>query len=357
MAAISFQDSLVYMTYNASEDFVPYIDGDIPRVGELGAVTLTDSEKKYGIATKPSRVASNPINQIWIQGIPPVHINERASSKSRVLDALACAIRSDVDEAKSRQAKEQIQTSTERIVSRKRKFLSDAEAKDKSATEWAVEHHQDELSISCLLAEASDLLTDDNQSSLASHSIFCGLRLLVTALDIILNTESDSLDIESIFNVLESVLERPILLFQGGPTYHIINCCTILLAHRINKLQHGDFGSAQFQKALSVYDGSRMMLEKHRSKLPQRLRCRKLPTLNPASRNGGPVIDLSGASSCMSQNFQDCTFDDMFAKEGAGTIATRDQSKMQTYKSEELDINDNAFMTVLSGIISKEIEI
>jgi hypothetical protein len=345
------------MTYNASEDFVPNIDGDIPRVGELEAVTLTDSEKKYGIGTKPSRVASNPINQIWIQGIPPVLINERASSKSRVLDALACAIRSDVDKAKSRQTKEQIQTSAERIVSRKRKFLSDAEAKDKSVTEWAVEHHQDELSISCLLAEASDLLTDDNQSSLAYHSIFCGLRLVVTALDIILNTESDSLDIESIFNVLESVLERPILLFQGGPTYHIINSCTILLAHRINKLQYGDFDSAQFHKVLSVYNGSRMMLEKHRSKLPQRLRCRKLPTPNPAPRNGGPVIDLSGVSSCMSHNLQDCTFDDMFTKEGAGTIANHDQSKMQTCKSEELDINDNALMTVLSGIISKEIEI
>jgi hypothetical protein len=359
MAAISFQDSLVYMTYSASEDFVPNIDGEFPRVGELDAMSLTDSEKKYGIGTKPSRVASNPINQIWIQGIPPVLVNERASSKSRVLDALACAIRSDVDEAKSSVTKEQMQNRIGR--SRKRKFLSDAEAKDKSATEWAVENHQDELSISNLLAEASDILTDDNESFLASHSIFCGLRLLVTALDVILNAETGRLDIESIFNILESVMERPILLFQGGPTYHIINSCTILLAHKINELQHGDLDNAQFHKALSVYNGSRLILERHRRKLPQRLRCHKLPTPTPTPtpRHGGPIIDLSGVSSSMSRNLQhsDCAFKVVSAKEGAGMLATHDQINIQTSKSEELDINDKSLLAVLSRVISKDIEI
>jgi hypothetical protein len=355
------------MTYNASEDFVPNIDGDIPRIGGLEAMSFTDTEKKYGIGIKPSRVASNPMNQIWIQGTPPVFVNERAPSRSRVLDALACALRSDVDCANSRQTKDQTRTITGSTVSRKRKFLSDAVAKDKSATEWAVENHQDELSISNLLAEASDLLSmssllaeasdllssNNKHPSLPSDSIFCGLRLLVTAMNAILNTKTNSLDIESLFDVLESVIERPILLHQGGPTYHIINSCTIRLAHKINTLQCNDLDNMQFQKALSVYNGSRMMLEKHRGKLPQRLRCCELPIPNHTQENGRPMIDLSGVSLCMSHNFQN--FND--ATERASILAVFERGIVQTSKSEELDINDTALLTVLSRVISKELEI
>jgi hypothetical protein len=354
MAAVSFQDSLVYMTYNASEDFVPNIDWEIPRVGGLESESFTDSEKKYGIGMKPSSVASNPLNQIWIQGIPPIFVNEKAPSRSRALDALACAIRSDVDHAKSRQAKEQILITKGNTISRKRKFLSDAEAKDKSATEWAVENHQDELSIGNLLAEASDLVSDDKHSSLASDPIFCGLRLLVTAMNVILNTPTASLEIESLVDVLQTVIEWPILLYQGGPTYHIINSCTVRLAHIINTLQDEDIDNTQFRKALSVYNGSRMMLEKHRGKLPQRLQCCELPTPNHTlGKRERPMIDLSGVPSCMSDNF--LCFNNAIEK--ASILSSYDRGIVQTSKSEELDINDTALLTVLSRVISKEIEI
>lgn len=369
MAAISFQDSLVYMTYNASEDFVPHIDGDIPRIDGLEAIiSFTDTEKKYGIGIKPSRVALNPMNQIWIQGTPPIFVNMIAPSRSRILDALACAIRSDVDFANSRQTKERIQTIAEISVSRKRKFLSNAVAKEKSETEWAVESHQDELSISNLLAEASDLLPmsnflaevsdlpsgDNKHSSLASDSFFCGLRLLVTATNAILNTQTENLDIESLFSILESVIERPILLHQGGPTYHIINSCTIRLAHKINSLQYNDLdNNMQFHKALSLYNVSRMMLEKHRDKLPQRLRCCELPIPNHTLGNGRPMIDLSGVSLCMSNNFQDFNS----ATERASILADQNRGIIQMSKSEEIDINDMALLTVLSRVISKELEI
>ena len=52
---------------------------------------------KYGTATNPSYVAANPMNKMWIQGPPPVFINNEAPALSRSLDALACAIRSCCD--------------------------------------------------------------------------------------------------------------------------------------------------------------------------------------------------------------------------------------------------------------------
>ena len=366
MAAISFQDSLAYMIYNASEDDLPSIDEEIPRVSpphDVEGSRKRDAEKKYGINISPSHVASNPINQMWIQGAPPVLINEAAPPKSRVLDALACAIRSALDEAKSRQTKEPIQSSRGRIISRKRKFLSDAEAKDKSATEWVVEHHPDELSCSNLLAEASNLLKKDEEaSSPALPSIFGGHRLLAMALDVILGLdgEADNFQIQRIFNVLEGVMERPILLFQGGPTYHIFNNCAIFLAHIINKL-HADgfndvFAKAQFEVALNVYNGSRIVLEKHRSKLPHRLRCHEIPRPNIAANNGELVIDMSNVSLCPSRNCQDCIAMGIPAKEVAKRLSINiDKNNWQRSESEkEFDVNDHALLSVLCRIISQE---
>lgn len=353
MASISFQDSLLYMVFNASEDLVPNIDETIPRVSELETVELLDdAEKKYGIGMSPSCVASNPMNQFWIQGVPPIFINEKASSQSRVLDAFACAIRSDVDKAKSREI---VQTTrTGRVVSRKQRFLldADAEAKERTATECAVDFHDEELSCTSILVESSILIAEDEQSSLSHHSIFSGLRLLKIALDVVLTTEPESLDIQSIFSVLEIMMEQPILLFQGGPTYHIINSCTILLAHKINNLQSNDLDSALLlHKALDIYNGSRMTLEKHRSKLPRRLQCRKLPTPSPSTIiSGGPVIDLSGLSTCMSLNLQDGACNDVYEEGGSNSLK---QSKMQTSKSDELDVNDNSLLTMCRMILKE----
>lgn len=341
------------MLYNSSENFAPNIDEVIPRVSELETIELLDDAiKKYDIGMLPSRVASNPMNQYWIQGVPPIFINERASSQSRVLDAFACAIRSDVDKAKSR---EKVQTTrTGRVISRKQRFLldADAEAKDKTATECAVDFHDDEFSYTSILVESSILIAEDEQSLLSHHSIFSGLRLLKTALDVVLNAEPDSLDIRSIFSVLEIMMEQPILLFQGGPTYHIINSCTILLAHKINKLPSNDLDSALLlHQALDIYNGSRMTLEKHRSKLPLQLRCRKLPTPSPATIiSGGPVIDLSGVFTCMSLNLQDGTRTEFYYR----GFCSRNQRKMQASKTYELDVNDKSLMTMLSRMILKD---
>lgn len=374
IAAISFQDSLVYTIYNASEDDLPTIVGEIPTVSPphpLEGSKATDAEKKFGTNISPSRVASNPINQMWIQGAPPIFINEAAPLKSRVLDALACAIRSSLDEAKSRQTKEEpiTQSSRGRIISRKRKFLSDAgEAKDKSATEWAVEHHSKELSCRNLLAEASNLLKNEEESSLmATYCTFGGHRLLIMALGIILDPadrEVENFQTQIIFYILEGIMERPMLLFQGGPTYHLINNCAIFLAHIINKLHEdvsdNEFAQAQFEVALDIYNGSRLVLEKHRSKLPNRLQCHGIPSPNvSAASNGEPVIDLSNVSLCSSRNCQDCIATGISAKELAERVSTNNNNNNRSngLKSEserEFDVNDRALLAVLSRISQEE---
>ena len=366
MAAISFQDSLVYMINNApEEDEMPNIDRDIPRATPphpLEGLPTTNAEKKYGISTSPSRVASNPMNQMWIQGVPPVFINESAPLKSRLLDALACTIRTSLDEAKSRQTKEEPQQSSRgRIISRKRKFLSDAEeSKDKSATEWAIEHHPNDLSCSKLLNSAYNLLEADQQNS-STHSTFGGHSLLILALDIMSDREMNNVTLQSILNVIEGIMERPILLFQGGPTYHIITNCVIYLARMINKYSN-DVQDDDYDRALDIYNGSRLVLEKHRKKLPYRLQCHELPrasTSNTTSTEIMPVIDLSNMNMCTSFTCQDCVAIDGNSTVDKKEIATNKKKAVtnnngQKSDSEELDINDQALMWALSRIISQE---
>ena len=288
MAAISFQDSLAYMLYNASKDDLPKID--VPKISipnDIKAPKTTNAENKYGINTSMSHVASNPINQMFIQGVPPILIIETAPSKSRALDALACVIRSSLDEAISRQTKDPIQSSKGRIISRKRKFLErqeDAEAKDKSVTERAVNHHPDDLSCENLLTKASRLFEQDSPTL---PILFGGHRLLVSALDVFLHSKKEP-QFQKILDVLEKMLERPMLLSQGGPTFHLLNNCVICLARIINKF-HADglndvFAKAQFEVALNIYNASRVVLEKHRSKLPQRLRCHEIPRPTTAAK-------------------------------------------------------------------------
>lgn len=366
MAAISFQDSLVYLIHNANEDELPNIDREIPRVSppnDVENTKSTDAEKKFGISTAPSYVASNSINQMWIQGAPPVLINDAAPPKSRVLDALASVIRNSLDEAKARQTKEPVQSSRGRIISRKRRFLDDAESEDKSATEWAVDHHPDDFSCSSLLPKAVDRLKKDEDETYPTFSsFFSGHRLLISALDTILNyqRETDKVRSQEILNVLEATMERPCLLSQGGPTYHAVNNNAILLAHVINK-SHKDglndvFTRAQFEVALNLYNGSRILLEKHRGRLPHQLRCHEIPRPNAAAKSGELVIDLSNITLCRSRYCQDCVAPGINAKEVDQRISVSadKNNRLQSDAEKEFNMNDQALLLTLSRVISLE---
>ena len=104
LAAISFHDAWTYMMHNASEDALPEIDGAIPKLNtnDDSCPARTANEvvmTKYGCDTHPSSVAADPDNQMWMQGPPPVFLNNEAHLISRSLDAFACAIRSCCDQA------------------------------------------------------------------------------------------------------------------------------------------------------------------------------------------------------------------------------------------------------------------
>jgi hypothetical protein len=334
LAAISFQDSLMYMIYNASEDNVPDFGNDIHRFSPL-LRDETTIENKYGISILPSRVASNPINQKWIQGIPPFLINELAPLNSRALDALACSVRSLVDRAKARLGKKITQTKSGRNVCRKRHHLSDEEVQVKSVTELAVEQYPVELSSCNLLAQASSL-TQCEELSLVSDSIFCGPRLLVKAVELVLETAIKDVQIHNIFTVLEVVMEHPIHLFQFGPTYHIIHSCVIVLARKINEIKR-DPDSTLFEKALNIYNESRSVLEHHRTKLPILLQCQELPIPGSTTNIRGPVIDVSNVSSYFSRN---CS--------GSVVPNVIKQSTGHLVESEQLDANDQVLLALLS---------
>ncbi len=331
----------MYMIYNASEDNLPDFGNKMHRFSLLlrDETDKTTIENKYGISILPSRVASNPINQTWIQGIPPILINEFAPLNSRALDALACSIRSLVDRAKARLATKIKQTKSGRNVCRKRQHLSDVEVQVKSATELAVELHPVQLSSCNLLAQASSL-TQCEELSLVSDYIFCGPRFLVKAVELFLETAIKEVQIHNVFTVMEVVMEHPILLFQFGPTYHIIHSCVIVLAQKINEI---DPKSALFEKALNIYNESRSVLEHHRTKLPLLLQCQELPIPGSTLNSRGPVIDVSNVSSYFSRN---CS--------GSVVPNVIKQSTGHLVESKQLAANDQVLLALSSRVIPIE---
>ena len=100
---MAYLDAWAYMMYNANESKLPNIDDSIPRV-TCGTNTKaqTETEREYGISCGAPAIASDPKNQMLIQGAPPVYLNNEAPLQACSLDALACAIRSYRDQANSR---------------------------------------------------------------------------------------------------------------------------------------------------------------------------------------------------------------------------------------------------------------
>ncbi len=389
MAAISFQDSLAYLVHDAAEDELPDIDDEIPRVAppcDLEGIKKEDeTNEKYGISSAPSMVASHPLNQMWIQGVPPVFINLSAPTKSRVIDALACSIRSSLDNSRSTWKSTD---ATQEGDSRKRKYVtetssipSEVEAKGKTATEIAVENNYEELSCRNLLNEASSLLQNYEENSSSLHYTFSGLHLLVSALDVIFSVnaddpgELDDSQIHNLINVLKGIIERPIMLYQGGPSYHIVNNCAIITAHFLNKLHPEvigyDSAKALFEEVLDVYNGARMVLNSHRTKLPPQLRCVEVPrpNLTAHGKNREPVIDfgkisLSSCRTWQSRVLSEGVSSDVVKRVRVSTKASSEDTKSSTssstneyerHRSElerEFDVDDRALLVVLSRIIT-----
>eukprot|EP01083_Nonionella_stella_P026458 72856_1 len=152
-----------------------------------------------------------------------------------------------------------------------------------------------------------------------------GHHLLVSAMDAFLEGGDEEeaggftdSQIQSLLSVSNSVISRPLLLYQAGPTYHMVSNVAIQLCHLLNGLHAnrdkdkssgqplGEMESALFDEVLDTYIALRKILNDHRRRLPLLLRCHGLPRPSLIARDepGTPFIDLGKTLMCASRGCQ-----------------------------------------------------
>eukprot|EP00957_Ditylum_brightwellii_P191139 14553820-Ditylum_brightwellii.AAC.1 len=300
LAAISFHDAWAYMIHNASEAALPDIDNSIPPLPAPHNSEQNGDNSRFSMSTIPSMIASNPVNQMWIQGPPPVFINNEAPALSRSLDALACAIRSCCDQANSR------------FEGMSGDASGRCDDNCVTPTTAAVMANQNELCSRNMVLSAFTLLQQHEASSSSTNKNH-GHHLVISAMDAFLEGGDEEeaggftdSQIQSLLSVCNTAVEHPLLLHQGGPTYHMVSNAAILLCHLLNGMHAnrnsgdspGEMETALFEEVLDTFIAVRKLLSIHRRKLPVRLRCHGIPRpnfaleVNGADNPGAPFIDL-----------------------------------------------------------------
>jgi len=336
LAAVSFLDSWAYMIYNANEKLLPSFDDIIPPVsgsnsgivggtgmggGPGGGNSLND------IKTDPASIACDPKNQNWIQGAPPVYLNNEAPLPARSLDAIACAIRTCCDQANSRFAcisreAAQLQQGGENGMDNSQKSNSGSNNANGNngptlipqdtiitPTTTAVLAHENELCSRNLVLSAYTLMQqhDAQNKGKFRHE---GQHMVISAMDAFLENSDEEgqggftdSQIQSLLSVCNTALENPYLLHHAGPTYHMVTNAAILLCHLLNGMyamrNNGGFGSMEatlFEEILDTFIPIRKLLTIHRRKLPVKLRCHGVPR---------PSFDLPKERSSSSSNGSD----------------------------------------------------
>lgn len=307
LAAISFHDSWAYMVYNANSEHLPSIDDVLPSLAPNGKPSLVSSvEQKYQVSTDHTNISSDPANHMWIQGPPPVFINNEAPPLSRALDALACAVRSCCDHAN-----EQFEGMA----------CSAGEGKHPTMTDLAVTANTDELCSRNMVLSAYTLVQQNENANKEEKNV--GHHLIVSAMDGFLeagdggeSTGFTDTQIQSLLSVCNTAINHPHLLYQGGPTYHMITNAAILLCHLMNGLySEKDFSSvkpdddmeaALFDEVLDTYIAVRKILNAHRRKVPALLRCHGLPRprLPCKEKTDAPFVELGNTQMCSARSCQ-----------------------------------------------------
>jgi len=336
-------DSWAYMIYDGSEEQVPNIDGSIPQVRATGAgITATPIMNevctKYGVGCGHRGIASDPKNQNWIQGAPPVYLNNEAPLTSRSLDALACAIRSCCDQANSRfhaMSKAAAADSNGGVVVDDSVLAGSSSVPSApncllTATTTAVMAHQDELCSRNMVVSASTLLRQYEAVNGGQVGRDAGKNqghhLIVSALDAFLDNGNEDesggftdAQVQSLLSVCNTAIENPLLLYHAGPTYHMVSNSAILLCHLLNGMYAAttmasamknspatsatlgaEVQSQMFDEILDTFLSVRKLLNTHRRKLPVKLRCHGIPRPSlhgPLSQNpfvsGGSALNGS----------------------------------------------------------------
>lgn len=406
VAAISYLDCWSYMVHNADERKLPSIDHTIRRVEAShispphGAL-CTETEKEYSISFLPNRVVADPKNQNWMQGAPPIFLNNEAPLTARSLDALSCAFRSCCDQANGRFA--QIATAASMKLDGNKAPSAEAQLQqmaDISCTTAAVMAHESELCSRSMVLSACTLL-QQHEASNSTSSKNQGLHLIISAMDAFLENgdgdgsgEFTDSQIQSLLSVCNTTIENPLLLHHGGPTYHMVSNAAILLCHLLNGMHamrvasastanHEDSNDRAMEAAIfgEVFDtfvSIRKLLNIHRRKLPVKLRCHGIPRpsmvmsdsrLSARVDGSMPLIDLGdtlmcGCRGCQGFALMACSpgvaaerARSANLKRGVETEGTSGKEQEELDKElynlkSEFDLDDDALLNMLSRLIS-----
>ena len=369
------------MIYNADEKRLPNIDSSIPMVERPNqSMAATSTELEYNVKTAPSQIASDPKNKNWIQGAPPVYLNNEAPLPARSLDALACAVRTCCDQANGRFAAISKEANTAEMEPIPQETII-------TPTTTAVLAHENELCSRNMVLSAFTLLQQYEAATPSSHKNQ-GIHLVISAMDAFLdNGDEDESggftdsQIQSLLSVCNTTIENPFLLHHGGPTYHMVSNAAVMLCHLLNGMyamkgpngvqQAGDMEAAMFEEVLDTFIAVRKLLVIHRRKLPVKLRCHGIPRPSlslPAE--GKPFIDLGETLLCACRGCQGfvlmacspCVAAEraqsasrkrrVEAAREAEVEASDDMDKELDDLSNDFNLDDDALLSMLSQLIS-----
>jgi hypothetical protein len=344
------------MMYNANENSLPNIDDEIPKVPTRNKTNgASDIERKFGFCCGAAAIASDPNNQMWIQGAPPVYLDNEAALNARSLDAIACAIRSCCDQANSRFL------SISKSVTPNGSVDNSSLGILSTPTTTAVMAHQDELCSRNMILSACSLLQQHESLAGTTSQHNQGHHLIITALDAFLDGgDEDAVagftdgQIQSLLSVCNTAIENPLLLYHAGPTYHMVSNATILLCHLLNGMYAMDesfingnsreMEAAVFEEILDTVLSVRKLLNIHRRKLPVKLRCHAIPRPNLRGPGEGQLfIDLGetlmcGCRGCQGFVLMACS--PCVAAERARAAQQRKEQEAEYESQSLLDIND-----------------
>jgi len=342
LAAISFHDAWAYLMHNAAEDSLPDIDDSLPRLN-----TSTNGGSTYS-----SMIATDPINQMWMQGSPRVFLNNEATPISRSLDAIACAIRTCCDQANC-----QFVDNAKAAESEVPGILSLSHGNGNggeqfpgvSPTTSAVLANENELCSRNMVLSAKSLLDQDSGMSngtIKKHGLYMVSSVMSAFLE---NGEMEEPQegtggggggggnsniggftdgqIRNLLVGCETIIQHPLLLHCPGPIYHMASNAAILLCHLLNGI-HAKCGAAGkggispscsnnkvegilFDEVLDTFMATRKALNIHRKSLPVKLRCHGIPRpsgVGPFKKVNNnleaPFIDLGDTLMCLCRGCQ-----------------------------------------------------
>jgi hypothetical protein len=379
---MAYLDAWAYMMYNANENQLPSIDDSVPRVPcQTAQQGKSETELEYGFCCGAPAIVSDPKNQMWIQGAPPVYLNNEAPLNARSLDAIACAIRSCCDQANSRFAM-MAQAANPTEVSENQSDLV-------TATSTAVLAHENELCSRNMVLSAHTLLQQHEATMATTTQHNQGHHMVISALDAFLDEGDEDGSggftdgqVQALLSVCNTAIENPLLLYHGGPTYHMVSNAAILLCHLMNGMHAMDSSAsngssremeaAVFEEVLDTFLSVRKLLNIHRRKLPMRLRCHAIP--RPSMRGpeeGKPFVDLGetlmcGCRGCQGFVLMACSpcvaaervkkasrlRESEYARETDAMMAYDDLDSALLDLESEFDLDDDVLLGMLSSIVS-----